>query len=552
MEETGTNGVITSLLYPSYVYYTTSAYQYRIQVKSGFLIRITMDNCILKRDSTIQIYDGYDSSSDSLLVFRTDNIPTDSIISTTNVVFIEFEISTFSESKFKLIWNEVPKSEESVSKNATIGLNCTRNSVMTITQYDTLRLQSPGYPNGYDSNMNCIWTFLPSTMGYHVDISFIAIDLEVTQNCLADSVRIGSGGDMQNFEQQTPLCSMNQISRSRMHGAPNLRVQFLSDFSNNRTGFDSIITLDCGGLLEGSNGQITHEMTVSNRSLYGMNETCYWTVSVNRGRTIQFRFEKLNLSKNDDSSCNSFIVIKNGIHDDSPFLGDGKYCDGISTIPPTSSNKAIVQFVRNRVFQRSNEFILKYEQIEHECGGSHTLDHSINSITITSPRYPNIPSAHIECVWRITAPNGELLKAEFLDRFDLTASPTCNNEYVELREGTTSTAPIISKYCREKPQPIYTSSNMLRIKYFTDVEIPRNGFKINISFARCGKSIIANSGYISSSGFPGKGICFFFFLVSDFFFCFVRPPNFCKFIKNKKKYFFVFHFERCISNTSNM
>lgn len=474
--------------------------------KSGSLIRITIDNCILKRDSTIGIFDGYDSASDSLATFRTDNIPTESILSTSNVVFVEFEISTFSESKFKIFWNEVPKSEENASMNVTNGLNCTRNSVMTITEFDILSLQSPGFPFGYDPNTNCMWTFLPARMGYHVDISFVFIDLEVTPNCLADFVRVGSGIDMQNFDQQTPMCSMNQISRrGRIHGAPNLRVQFQSDFSNNRTGFDSVILLDCGGLLEGSNGQITHEMTIANRSLYVMNETCYWTVSVNRGRTIKFSFDKLNLAKNDDGSCSSFIIIRNGIHEDSPFLGDGKYCSGFPTIPLTSSHKAIVQFVRNRMYQRSNEFMLKFEQIEHECGGSHTLDHSTDSITISSPRYPNIPSAHIECVWRITAPNGELLKVEFLERFDLTPSPTCNNEYVEFREGTTSTAPIIGKYCREKPQPIFSSSNMLRIKFFTDVEIPRNGFKVKISFARCGKSIIANSGFISSPGFPGKG-----------------------------------------------
>lgn len=235
-------------------------------------------------------------------------------------------------------------------------------------------------------------------------------------------------------------------------------------------------------------------------------DTCTWEITVQTGRTIQFEFDKLNLARHDDGACNSYIIIRNGVHDDSPFLGVGKYCNGISTIPATSSNKAIVQFARNIISKHTNEFILKYQQVEHECGGSHTLDYSKESVTISTPNYPNIPSPHIECVWRVTAPNGELFRMEFLDRFDLTPSINCIKEFIEIREGTTTTAPIIGRYCRDKPQPIYTASNMVRLMYFTDVSVPRNGFKVKVSFARCGKSIVANSGFVQSPGFPANGM----------------------------------------------
>lgn len=508
VELTGPTGVITSLMYPNYLYFTLTSYKWRITVSPGNLIRITIDNCILKRDSHIQIYDGYDSSSGVLQTIETDDIPTNTILSSSNVVLIEFEIPTFSETKFKLIWNEVPKSviDEGIENNATDTLNCTKNSVVTVSRTDSLRLKSPGYPNGYNSPSHCIWTFLPSEMGYHVGISFLTIDLEPVADCIADYVRVGSGSDLQQFQQSPKLCGMSQIARSsRYHGTPNLKVQFEADWSNNRTGFEAVVMLDCGGLIEGPQGKISNEMTVSNRSMYWMNETCTWTVSVARGRTIQFNFEKLNLVKNDDGSCNSYIIIRNGIHDDSPFLGQGKYCGDSPSIPKTSSNKAIVQFVRNRAFRPSNEFLLKYQQLEHECGGTLTLDYSNNSTIITSPNYPNIPNPHIDCVWRITAPNGELLKIEFLERFDLTSTPTCSSEYLEIREGSTSSAPLIGKYCSVKPLPIFSTSNMIRFKYFTDVLIPKNGFKAQVTFARCGKSIVANNGYISSPGFPGKG-----------------------------------------------
>lgn len=493
-------------MYPSYLYYTLGSYKWRITVASGNLIRVTIDNCILKRDSQIWIYDGYDKSSGLLQTIETDAIPTGTILSSTNVIFVEFEIPTFSESKFKLVWNEVPKSAADELNNVTNSLNCSKNSVITVSETDSLKIQSPGFPGGYDHNTFCQWTFLPSRMGYHVGISFTTIDLESTPDCLADYVRVGSGSDMQQFQQSSRMCAMSQIARSsRFHGAPNLRVQFQSDFNNNRTGFEGVVMLDCGGLFEAPQGEITNRMTVSNRSQFWMNETCSWTVSVARGRTIQFEFKTLNLVKNDDGSCNSYIIIRNGIHDDSPFLGLGKYCGDSPTIPKTSGNKAIVQFARNRVFRPPNEFVLRYEQVEYDCGGSFTLDYMRNSTIISTPNYPNIPNAHIECVWRITAPNGELLKVEFLERFDLTSAPSCLSEYLEVREGSTASSPVIGKYCSVKPLPIFTTSNMVRLKYFTDVSVPKNGFKAKISFARCGKSIVASSGYISSPGFPGKG-----------------------------------------------
>lgn len=506
MEQTGTSGVITSMMYPSYLYFTIGSYQWRITVKPGYLIRVTIDNCILKRDSQIQIYDGYDKASGVLQTIETDAIPTGTILSSTNVIFVEFEIPTFSESKFKLVWNEVPKSVAEALNNVTNSLNCSKNSVITVGETDSLKIQSPGFPGGYDPNIFCQWTFLPSKMGYHVGISFTTIDLESTPDCVADYVRVGSGSDMQTFQQSSRMCGMSQIARSsRYHGTPNLRVQFQTDFSGNRTGFEGVVMLDCGGVLEAPQGKITNLMTVSNRSQFWMNETCSWTVSVARGRTIQFDFESLNLVKNEDGSCSSFIIIRNGIHEDSPFLGLGKYCGDSPSMPKTSSNKAIVQFVRNRAFRPSNEFVLKYRQIEYDCGGSLTLDYVTNSTIINSPNYPNIPSAHIECVWRVTAPNGELLKIEFLERFDLTPTPTCASEYLEIREGSTASSPVIGKYCTMKPLPIFSSSNMVYLKFFTDVTVPKNGFKAKVSFARCGRSIVANSGFITSPGFPGKG-----------------------------------------------
>lgn len=511
VEQNGSMGVITSPMYPSYIYYTLDSYKWRITVERGSAIRISIDNCILKRDSQILIYDGYDSSAGLLSTIETDDIPSDSIVSTTHIVLLEFQVNTFSESKFKLNWFKVPKSSIETISNGTNTLNCTKNSVVTVGKSDILRIRSPGWPNGYNDGLSCSWTFLPGAVGYHVALTFTTIDLEAVPNCIADFVQVGSSNGMQNFNRTNRMCNLNLVSRrGRHHGTPNLQLTFQSDYGKNRSGFESVVLLDCGGLLDSPSGNINHNMTTRpmNSSVLWVSEICTWNIQVRLGRTIQFNFQQLNLGKNTDGSCNSYILIRNGPNEESPFLGQGKFCGSEPIeLQKTSSNQAMVQFVRGRTFAAlKREFILNYEQVEHDCGGQIMLKYSNNNTIITSPNYPNIPSSHIECIWRITAPGGELLKIDFLERFDLSRSAECVTEFLQIQEGSTSNAPINHKLCGSTmPSPIFSSSNVLRMHYFTDASIPRNGFKLKVSFVSCGKSITSNTGFLISPGYPGKG-----------------------------------------------
>lgn len=74
VEQTGSSGVITSVMYPNYVYYTIGSYKYRITVKPGNLIRLSIDNCIMKRDSQVAIFDGFDQESGPLALIQTGEI----------------------------------------------------------------------------------------------------------------------------------------------------------------------------------------------------------------------------------------------------------------------------------------------------------------------------------------------------------------------------------------------------------------------------------------------------------------------------------------------
>lgn len=140
-------------------------------------------------------------------------------------------------------------------------------------------------------------------------------------------------------------------------------------------------------------------------------------------------------------------------------------------------------------------FVLKYTEISQECGGQLTLTQFANSTILQSPNFPEIPPPHVECTWTIYGVPGERIRIDFIF-LDLTRTRDCRNEYVEVRDGGTSSSALIDKYCQDLPNSIFMSDNVGYLKFFTDVEDPRSGFQARISLATCGGTVRANDGVI--------------------------------------------------------
>ncbi|ENN74285.1 hypothetical protein YQE_09257, partial [Dendroctonus ponderosae] len=142
-------------------------------------------------------------------------------------------------------------------------------------------------------------------------------------------------------------------------------------------------------------------------------------------------------------------------------------------------------------------FEIDYSEVSFSCGGSIRLG-AEDSYTIQSPNYPNVPQPHTECIWIIRGPPGTSLQVEFEERFDISDEPStetdrhdglCGTDYVELRDGATEIADVIGTYCDDSPSTQFTSGNFLRVKYFTESNEPRNGFKAEVSIAKCGGTL---------------------------------------------------------------
>ncbi|XP_075071894.1 complement C1s subcomponent isoform X2 [Mixophyes fleayi] len=102
-------------------------------------------------------------------------------------------------------------------------------------------ITSPNYPQGYPSNANETWD-IQVPEGYGIRLYFIHLDVEPSENCEYDSVKVIIGDDVQ----QT-LCGRHVIGtvgipiKEKFYHSTHLKLLFKSDFSNQEryTGFSA-------------------------------------------------------------------------------------------------------------------------------------------------------------------------------------------------------------------------------------------------------------------------------------------------------------------------
>lgn len=503
VELSGESGQIASPMYPHNLI-SNQEYEYRISVEFSSVISINfkyfkIDKLFDTCSSALKIFDAYDDSG-VILNDRQCGVSSPSSIETlSNVAFIKlFHHENDIDCKFLLEWKKVAKKAEAtdIKPDPLCG-----NTSIIITNENMINISSPNYPKEYPGNLNCTYDISVEDQGQHPVLYLIEVDLEDNSMCNADYLAILTGSNTIGWKTIDKICNLNVNTPRLIEGTPNIQLNFVSDYSTAKTGFFAFIYPTCGGVLDGANGVIEYNPLKRQRHIAQL-DYCMWNITVRSGQTIEFTFESFNVPESIDKSCTSFLVIKNGRDDDSPVLGDGKYCgNNIPVIPQTSGNRAMVKF--NGIY--GGTFRLTYKEIGYECGDSVTLSRFYNSTEISSPNYPNIPPAHTECLWKFIAPNGELLQIDFIGRFDLTQSMDCTKEYVEVRDGGTTMAPVIGKFCNSKPNTQRSTSNVLQLKFFTDVTDPKNGFKAKISIAKCGGIYTSIQGVIRSPNYPGEG-----------------------------------------------
>ena len=101
--------------------------------------------------------------------------------------------------------------------------------------------------------------------------------------------------------------------------------------------------------------------------------------------------------------------------------------------------------------------------------------------TIQTPNYPYNYGKNQHCVWRIVSPYKSGIHLSF-ESFHLESGSVCDHDYVEVRGGLNTSAPLLGRYCGStRPPTIYAANGLMQIIFKSDDSQFYSGFKAQFS-----------------------------------------------------------------------
>ncbi|KAJ8389047.1 hypothetical protein AAFF_G00124440 [Aldrovandia affinis] len=494
---TGESGQIASPLWP-WMYPNNADYRWTITVADGYLIRI--------RFLDMDIEDLYDCYYDNLKVFDGPNVHAyplgifcgltlpHPVSSSGSAVTIEFQSDTVVGGRgFLIEWTAVQNS----GPLPTIAPGACGGALMP---GDTpMFLFSPGWPENYDTYLECTWVIRsPDTI---VELNLLSIDIEDGATCYYDSLVVRDG-ETNLSPLLAKLCGRELPGPIHSSG-DSMFLRFTTDSSITGRGFNASYSKGCGGLFHADRGVISSPRYPEN---YTPGLDCSWKVMVTPGFRVSAIFQTPFQVQGFGTVCSSgdYLELRNGPDASAPPLG-GRLCGSSPpSVTQTTDNQLYLRFISDASDEGSG-FKLTFEAHSQACGGTVQLSDSDPPGYITSPNYPNNYPQNIDCIWVITVPNGESVQLDFEDEFYVEPTTSCQYDYVELRDGASSEDDVIAKLCgTQRPSTQHSSGPVLRLRFRTDGSVTHKGFKVKYSIATCGGTYTGQSGTIRSPGFPNE------------------------------------------------
>ncbi|XP_053215446.1 cubilin [Podarcis raffonei] len=237
----------------------------------------------------------------------------------------------------------------------------------------------------------------------------------------------------------------------------------------------------CGGELTGTYGSINSPGYPGN---YPPNKDCYWIISTNPSLLITFAFGTLSLEHHDNCS-QDYLEIRDGLLPQDPLLG--RYCS--SMLPPPLQTTGPYGFVHFHSDGSNSDrgFHITYttSTADPNCGGNYTGSSGV----LMSPYWPNPYLNNRQCIYIIRQPPGEKMILNFT-HLELDSHPSCNWNYVEVRDGDTEMDALINKFCGNNtlPSAITSHGSNLWVKFKSDTSVQRSSFRAVYDVA-CGGAL---------------------------------------------------------------
>ncbi|KAJ6216814.1 hypothetical protein RDWZM_007971 [Blomia tropicalis] len=374
-------------------------------------------------------------------------------------------------------------------------------------------IMSPSFPDHYPPNKNCIWEIMaPPT--FRITLNFTQFDLEGNnQDCEYDKLDIKSKlNSSPDYYKHGIFCG-NRLPPLITSLDHNLRLEFTSDNSVQRPGFNLHYFTDKDECADGKNGGCQHicrntigsyvcecnngfvlhenghdckegscsyQITSSVAEIVSPNypehypnkKDCTWHFTATPGHRIKLYFNDFDLEPSQDCTYD-YIAIYDGLVSNGTTLG--RFCG--SKVPhmiTSSSNKAHMIFKTDSSVQRKG-FMARYSTV---CGGLLIANRSIEHL-YSHAKYGDANYERKEdCDWQIRTLDGKRIFLKFVT-FELEYENNCSYDYVEIFDGYDDTSPSLGKFCGNKmPNTTISSDDSLLIRFRSDDSIHNKGFTL--------------------------------------------------------------------------
>uniref|UniRef100_UPI00358F0658 procollagen C-endopeptidase enhancer 2 n=1 Tax=Myxine glutinosa TaxID=7769 RepID=UPI00358F0658 len=253
---------------------------------------------------------------------------------------------------------------------------------------DTGEFASPGFPQNYRPNLNCVWN-IKVPEGRVIFLSFRFFALEMNARCMYDYVSVfnGRAQDAQRlgkfcgtFRPGALVSTSNEIVVKMVTDDSTDNRGFLASFSSGEPHKQIATDSFCGGRLEKEFGSF--KSLNWPESNYPPGVTCSWHIIGAKDKVIELRFDKFDLEE--DLYCRyDYMSIFDGKSDSAQRIS--KLCG--SEVPRTirsTGNQLFVQFVSDLTVT-ADGFLAKYSIQDQGSSGSGSTIKSVTYKTTMAP-----------------------------------------------------------------------------------------------------------------------------------------------------------------------
>ncbi|NXH11671.1 CUBN protein, partial [Bucco capensis] len=356
---------------------------------------------------------------------------------------------------------------------------------------------SPGYPNRYPSNRECIW-YIHTAPGSSIQLTIEEFDVQYHPNCNYDVLEVYGGPDF-----LSPRLAQLCVSRAAQNPlrvsttGSSAIVRFKTDAAVSGKGFNASWQENpggCGGIFQATSGEI-HSPNYPQP--YDSNTDCSWLIQVDHSHRVLLNFTDLSIQSHPSCDSDSLAVFDGPSHE-APLLT--RLCWTQHPAPITSSTNLL--YIR-LLSDRSSQLRGFRARFTEACGSF--LESDSAGAAISSPLYPAKYPNNQNCSWIIQAQEPfNHVTLSFTD-FDVENRQNCTKDFVEVLDGNNHEAPLRGRYCGSAlPHPVTSFGNALVVNFISNNLVTARGFHATYtaSSSSCGGTFHMERGAFSSPGYP--------------------------------------------------